>query len=110
MEGSERKFAERFRLSDRRARARAGNNLCGADQKRFGTLSARWKTPRISQPQRRERMGRADQRSAAKGLLRKRAPRRDVGRFSRSVRDLFRNDRRTSLRFTGFWRQLGADR
>src|SRR5438132_7249731 len=98
MARSERQFAERFRVPDRRARARAGNNLRRADQERLRALSTGWKIARVSQPKRRKRMGGADQRSAAKGLLRERAARRDVGRFSRSVRHLFRDHRWTSLR------------
>src|SRR5258708_4789406 len=100
MERSERKFANRFRISDRRARTRTGNDLRGADQERLRTLSARWKTPGMAKPDRRKQMGSAHKRSAAKRLLRERAPRFDVGGSTRSLRDLFRNDRRTSLCFT----------
>ena len=52
---------------------------------------------RLSQPDRRQRMGSAYERSAAAQLLRERVARRDVGRFTGAVRRLFRDHRRTSL-------------
>ena len=55
------------------------------------------KVARLSQPHRRQRMGSADERSAARELLRERAARRDVRRFARSVRHLFRHHRRPGL-------------
>src|SRR5437868_7874432 len=110
MARSERQFAERFRVPDRRARARAGNNLRRADQERLRTLSTGWKIARVSQPKRRKRMGGADQRSAPKGLLRERAARRDAGRFSRSVRRFLWNNRRPGLRIVRRRRSVESDR
>src|SRR6266446_5528655 len=110
MARSERQFAKRFRVPDRRARARAGNDLRRADQERLRTLSAGWKVARLSQPDRRKRMGGADQRSAPKGLLRERAARRDVGRCARSVRHLLWNNRRPSLRIVRRRRFVESDR
>ena len=46
----QRQFAERFRLSDRCARARAGNDLCRPDQERLRTFPARREAARLSQP------------------------------------------------------------
>ena len=75
------------------------------DQERFRAFPARRQTARLSQPHRRQRMGSAHQRPAAKRLLRERAARRDVRRFARSVRHLFRHNRRPGLRI-GRWRRL----
>src|ERR1700730_13866379 len=50
----ERQFAERLRVPDRYPRARTGNDLRRSDQDRLGTLSAGWKTARLSQPERRQ--------------------------------------------------------
>ena len=61
----QRQPAERLRLPDRRARARAGDDLRRADQERLGALSARGKAPRLPQPQRRARVGAAHQGPAA---------------------------------------------
>ena len=47
---SERQSADRLRLSDRGARARAGDDLRRADQERLGALSARRQAARVSQP------------------------------------------------------------
>src|SRR5437899_13026375 len=91
MAGGKRKFTNRFRISDRRARARAGNDLCRADQERFRALSAERKVARVSKPHRRQRMGSAHQRSAAAELLCERAALRDVSRFARALRHLLRN-------------------
>ena len=93
----QRQSADRFRLSDRRARARARDDLRRADQERLGALPARRKAARLPQPHRRQRMGSADQGLAAARLLRQRAARRDGGRYARFVRRLLRHDRRTSL-------------
>ena len=46
----QRQPADRFRLPDRRPRARAGNHLRRADQERLGALSARRQAARLSQP------------------------------------------------------------
>src|SRR5438309_6631148 len=55
-------------------------------------------------------MGSADERSAAAQLLRERAARCDVGRFTRAMRRLLRNDRRTGLCISRCRRQLEAHR
>jgi hypothetical protein len=60
-------------------------------------LSAGREAARVPQPDRRQRMGAAHERSAAKGLLRERAARRDGRGFARTVRCVFRHDRRTGL-------------
>src|SRR5881394_1782186 len=54
-------------------------------------------------------MGRTHERFTAEGLLRKCLARRHVGRFPRSVRDLFWNDRRTSLCVSECRRFLESD-
>ena len=61
----ERQSADRFRLRHRRSRARAGDHLRRADQERRRALSARGQAARLSQPQRRQRMGGPEQRTAA---------------------------------------------
>ena len=94
----QRQPADRLRLPDRRARARAGDDLRRADQERLRALSARRQAARLPQPDRRQRVGGADQRPAAEGLLRQRAARRDGGRLARSVRHLLRHDRRPGVR------------
>ena len=68
-----------FGFPDRRPRPRTGNDLRRADQERLRAFSTRWQTARLSQQNRRQRMGSADERSAAKRLLRERAARRDGG-------------------------------
>src|SRR6266576_2730325 len=55
-------------------------------------------------------MGSADERSAAAQLLRERAARCDVGRFTRAMRRLLRNNRRTGLCISRCRRQLEAHR
>src|SRR5438046_954205 len=55
-------------------------------------------------------MGGADQRPAAKGLLRQRPARRDGGGCARFLRDLFRDNRRTGLLFARLGRYLEPDR
>src|SRR5437867_13363839 len=55
-------------------------------------------------------MGSADERSAAAQLLRECAARCDVGRFTRAMRRLLRNDRRTGLCISRCRRQLEAHR
>src|SRR6266536_4302227 len=55
-------------------------------------------------------MGSADERSAAAQLLRERVARCDVGRFTRAMRRLLRNDRRTGLCIRRCRRQLEAHR
>ena len=60
-------------------------------------LPAGREVARVSQQDRRQRMGTAHERSAAEGLLRERAARRDGGGFAGSVRRVFRHDRRTGL-------------
>ena len=98
VDGSQRQPADRLRLRDRRPRARAGHDLRRADQERLRALPARRQAARLSQPQRRQRMGAADQRTAAEGLLRQRAARRDGGRCAGFVRHLLRHDRRPGVR------------
>ncbi len=106
----ERKSTERFWLPDRRSCARAGNDLRRADQERLRALSARRQIARLSQPKRWQRVARAHQRTAATRLLCERVTRRHVGRFARSVRDLFRNDGRTGLCIGRCGGQLESDR
>src|SRR5205085_3308026 len=55
-------------------------------------------------------MGGTDERSTARELLRKCPTRCHVSGFARPVRDLFRNNRWTSLRIRRCGRFLGADR
>ena len=49
---SERRLADRLRLSDRRSRPRARDDLCRADHQRLAALPAGRQTPRVSQPHR----------------------------------------------------------
>src|SRR4029077_13070315 len=86
------------------------HHLRGADQERLGAFPTRRQTAGLSQSKRRQRVGRTHERSAAKGLLRERAPRRDGGGFARLMRDLFRNDWRSGLLLAGCWRHVEADR
>ena len=58
---------------------------------------ARRQAARLSQQDRRQRVGAADQGPAAGELLRQRAPRRDGRRFARRVRHLLRHHRRPGL-------------
>ena len=94
----QRQPADRLRLPHRCARARAGDDLRGADQERLGALSARRQAARLSQPHGRQRMGGADQGAAAERLLRERAARRDGGRLAGRLRRLLRHDRRAGVR------------
>src|SRR5262249_55604238 len=70
----------------------------------------RRKTAGLAQSDRRKQMGSAHQGSSAKGLLRERTSRRDVCRSARSMRDLFRNNRRPGLWIRGFRRFVERDR
>src|SRR5207247_1866596 len=81
--GGERQCAERRRLPDRRARARARHHLRGPDQERLRAVSARGEAARVPQPHGRSRVGGADQRAPAARLLRQRAARRDGRRRTR---------------------------
>ena len=81
--GDQRQPADRLRLCDRRSCPRTGDHLRRADQERLGAFSARRKATRVSQPHGRQRVGTADQRLAAKRLLRQRIARRDGRRFAR---------------------------
>ena len=108
--GGQREPADRLRLPDRRARARAEHRLRRPDQERLRALSARRQAARVPQPHRRPRVGSADERAAAEPLLRQRAPRRDGRRLARSVRRLLRHHRRAGVRVGRCGRQLGADR
>jgi hypothetical protein len=72
-------------------------DLRGPDQERLRTLCSRWEAARVPQPHRRERVGGADERLAAKQLLRQRAARRDGGRLAGQVRRVFRHQRRAGL-------------
>jgi hypothetical protein len=73
---SQRQSAQRLRLRHRRARPRAGDDLRRAHQERLGALPAGGQAARLSQPQRRQRLGSADQRPAPGELLRQRPARR----------------------------------
>ena len=53
----QREPADRLRLPDRRARARAGHHLRRPDQERLGALSARGQAARVPQPHGRQRVG-----------------------------------------------------
>ena len=106
----QRQLADRLRVRDRRSRARAGDHLRRPDQERLGALSARGKAARLPQPDGRKRVGGADERPAAKRLLRQRAARRDGRRFARFVRRVFRHHRRAGVRVGRCRRQLGAHR
>src|SRR5215472_945057 len=55
-------------------------------------------------------MGAADEGSPAEGLLRQRSAGRDGGRRARTLRRLFRNERRTGVRVARRRRQLDSDR
>ena len=81
-----------------RPRSRAGDHLRRADHQRLASLRDGRQTPSLSQPQRRQRMGAAQQRPAAKRLLRQCPTRRHGRRFARQMRRLFRHQRRTGLR------------
>ena len=70
---------------------------------------ARRQAARLPQPQRRQRVGGADQRSAAKRLLRQRSARCHGRRLARQVRHLFRHHRRAGVRVGRCRRQLGSD-
>ncbi len=70
---SQRQFAERLRVSDRCASARAEHDLCRAHQERLGARAAGRKAPRLPQPYRRQRLASPDQRIAPEQLLRQRA-------------------------------------
>ena len=61
-------------------------------------LCARWQAARLPQPHGRQRVGGADERSAAEQLLRQRAARRDGRRLARRVRRVFRHHRRAGVR------------
>src|SRR5438067_8226656 len=110
MEGSEREPAERLRVRDRRERERAGNDLRRAYQERLGALPAGWEAAGVPEPQRRERMGGADERPPAARLLRKRPAGCDGGGCARQMRCVFRHDRRPGVRVRGLRRHLGTDR
>ena len=56
---------------------------------------------RLPQPDRRQRVGGADERPAPERLLRQRPARRHGRRLARSLRRLLRHDRRTGLRVAG---------
>ncbi len=101
---SQRKFAHRFRLRDRRSRARAGNDLRRSDQKRLANTS-RWMESCASiAAERAETNGKP----LTKGLpqerlLRQCVARRDGRRLARFLRHLFRHHRRASVRLGGCW-------
>src|SRR5690606_9556179 len=106
----ERRPADGLRLPDRRARARARDDLRGADQERLRALPARREAARLPQPLGRPRVGAAHARTAAAGLLRERPPGHDVRGHARSVRDLLRDDRRAGVRLGRRGRHLDRDR
>ena len=68
------------------------------DQERLRAFPAGGKAAGLSQPDGRQRMGGAHERSAATRLLRKRIARRDGGGLARSLRPVFRDHRRTGVR------------
>ena len=53
----QRQLADRLRLRDRCARARAGDDLRRPDQERLRAFPHRWETAGVSQPDRRQRLG-----------------------------------------------------
>ena len=57
LERSQRQPADRLRIRDRRARARAGDDLRRPHQERLRALRARRQAARLPQPQRRQRVG-----------------------------------------------------
>ena len=65
---SQREPADGFRVSDRCARPRAGDGVRRADQKRLRAFSSRRKVARVPQPDGRERVGSAHERSAAAAI------------------------------------------
>ena len=65
---------------------------------------ARWQAARLPQPDGRKRVGGADQRAAAKRLLRQRVAQRAGGRLARFVRRVLRHDRRAGVRLGRFRR------
>ena len=73
-------------------------------------LPARRQAPRLPQPHRRQRLGAAHQRPAARELLRQRPARRDVVRLARPVRHLLRHHRRPGLLLRRLRRQLDRHR
>ena len=80
------------------------------DQERLRALSTRRQAAGVPKPERRQRVGSADERAAATGLLRERAAGRDGRRHARLVRHLFRHDRRSGVRIARRWRHVEADR
>ena len=66
--GGERESADRFRIRDRRTRARAGDDLRRPHQERWRALPARRQAARLPQPNRRKRVGGADQGPAAEQI------------------------------------------
>ena len=74
------------------------------------TLSARRQTARLSQPDRRKRVGRTHERSAAARLLRERVARCDDGGLARFVRRVLRHHRRTGVRIRRRRRLLESNR
>ena len=95
---NQRRLADRLRLPDRSARARAGYGVRRADHERLAALPAGREAARVSQPIGRQRLGATYQWPAARKLLRERAPRRHVRRFARPLRRVLRHDRRTGVR------------
>ena len=87
-------------------RPRARNHLLRSHGANAGPHSAGRQAARLPQPHRRQRMGTAHQGPAARELLCERAARSNVGRFARSVRSLFRHNRRPGVRFGRCRRQL----
>ena len=86
------------------------NDLRRPDQERLRPLSARRQAPRLSQQDRRQRMGAAHQGPAAGELLRQRAARRDGRRLARRLRHLLRHHRRPGLLLTRRRRHLDPHR
>ena len=109
MAGSERQFADGFRLSDRRSCSRAEDDLCRADGPVHARAAGR-EAAGVSQQDGRQRVGADDEGLAARELLHQRAARRDGGRFAGPVRDLFRHDRRAGVLLAGCGEELAGDR
>ena len=82
----QRRPAERLRLPDRGAPARAGHRLRRADHQRLLPLPAGRPAAGLPEPDRRRRLGAAHRGPAAGALLRERAARRDGRRLAGGVR------------------------
>ncbi len=82
---SQRQSADRFRLSDRRSRARAGDDLRRADQERLASIFRRTASCASIAAGPAATNGKRSPKACRRGLLRQRPARRDGGRFARST-------------------------